>query len=133
LADPAFAAAETVVPLVTSKVPFSDRIVGMGLNVTETVVHACYSMVHRVGLVSSSSDVGDFKTLSYYLSLMELAPNEKKRLQRVAAENAGHLQFLLGTNDSSAASLSTHPSEVLTMLWEGYGALYNVRCSLDLV
>lgn len=123
VADPAFAAAEALVPLVTSKVPLADKVVDLGLSATEAVAHALYGWTKRVGLVSSSSE-DEFKTMSYYLALMELAPTEKERLLRKASESAGHLQFLLGVSVSSAASLLTHPDKVLTMLWEGYGALY---------
>ena len=125
--DPLFGVAEAIVPFIASKVPFTAQAVELTCQVAKFGAHKAYSLATAAGIVSSDDNSVQFKTLSFYLSLMELSPESKELLLRKSHESAGALQFLLGTNDSMAASLMAHSSEVLTMLWDGYGALYNVR------
>mmetsp|Transcript_5888 Transcript_5888/g.7230 ORF Transcript_5888/g.7230 Transcript_5888/m.7230 type:complete len:552 (-) Transcript_5888:222-1877(-) len=50
IADPLLGVAENIVPKVTSVVPFSDNIVGFGLDVTSTVGHAFHGVGSHVGI-----------------------------------------------------------------------------------
>ena len=104
------------------------KFLNFGLKIAESTAHSVYGLVNKVGLVSSSTD-NEFTTLSYYLSLAQLSLPAKKDILRKFHENAGHLHFLFGINDSYAATLATHPKQVLKMLWDGYGMLYNVSVS----
>jgi hypothetical protein len=69
----------------------------------------------------------DLRTLSStLLSLSDLSPEAKQTFLRNVYEELGKQQFLLGVHESVTKSLLAHPKEVLTMLWDGYGTLFDV-------
>ena len=114
-------------PNLAAHVPVLGHLVNAGWNLTESTAHAVYGLANKVGLVSSTFSIDDeLTTLSYYLSMRQLSPPSKKEFLRKWYQHAGHLPFLLGTNDRYAAALTAHPKQVLNMLWDGYGTLYNV-------
>jgi hypothetical protein len=120
---------ENVVPKVASVVipSVSNPIASLGLNFVATISHAAFHLTAKLGLVSSNSDRENIRTLSTLMSLADLSTEAKQHLLRSVHEELGKQQFLLGVYQSSAKSFMKHPEELLTMLWEGYGALFQVR------
>ena len=140
VADPIFAAAETVAPAI-DKVPLVGTVASTSCQVVQWAAQNAYgvlasdTMGHLLSSSSSTSDDDDscpkmmnFKALSHYLGLMYHASSDetfRQNMLRKVHETAGRAVFLVGANESMSSSLIGHPQETLTMLWEGYGALYD--------
>lgn len=141
VADPIFAAAETVAPVI-DKVPLVGTVASTGCQVVQWTAHTAYGVLasEKMGHLLSS-DAADscpkmmnYKALSHYLGLMYQASSDdafRYNMLRKVHETAGRAVFLVGANQSMSSSLIAHPQETLTMVWEAYGALHNYADILE--
>ena len=73
--NPMFAVAETVVPALTSVIPFSDYIVGWSLGGVSNVGHLAHSVGAKVGLLETSEDDKDIDSAQEFRRFLNGATN----------------------------------------------------------
>jgi hypothetical protein len=71
-------------------------------------------------------DNENVRSLSALMSLEDLSQEAKQDFMKSVHAHLGKEQLILGFHVSSARSFLTHREELLTMLWEGYGALFQL-------
>ena len=136
VADPVLSAIEkNVVPPVAAHIPGAPQALGFSLNIIEAVSHTAYALTHGMGLVSSSLDHSmSFDAQSVYLALLaktgedNFSHAEIQRTVSVADNLPGKYWLLNGLTDTFVSSLASkqHSQDLLSMLWEAYGGMYNV-------
>lgn len=128
--------AEAVVPTVTSTVPFSDKVIGVGLDATTAVAHGMYGATKCLGIMSSQTEQQHdeegkrLRLVTQLLSLRDLSQDMKERLYQTICSRAGRTKFLLGIKDTDQYFGLTLEQNAGIEIWaNGFGGLYDVRCT----
>lgn len=127
MGDPVLELAEAALPFLTERIPYSDLPVIAGLSITKTVAHSLYGVAASTGLVSTNTAYESVRVLSHLQSLKEQSEEWKAQFLDGLYSAAGKKVFLLGVHESVFKSVCSHREELLTLMYQGYSALYNVR------
>jgi hypothetical protein len=115
---------------VASIIPFSDHVVGLGLDVTTSVAHCTYGVSKRVGIMTTSANADEgtrVRLITQLLSLVDLSRDTKDQFLQAVCSQAGHQKFLLGMDKDLYFSLTMEQDTGVEMWINGFGGLYDVR------
>jgi hypothetical protein len=116
---------------VTSKVPFSDRLVGLGLDATLCCAHLAYGVTERMGIMTSGPDYDEVRAriMTQLLSLADLSTAVKDKFLQALYAEAGKQQFLMGMDKDLFFSLTLQQDAYIETWTKGFGGLYDVSDS----
>jgi hypothetical protein len=127
-----FGVVESVVPNVAAVIPYSDKVVGLGLDMTASVAHFAYNITKNLGIMTSNPDYEEVRAriMTKLTSLADMSMEAKDKFLKALYAEAGKQEFLLGLNENLYASLTTEQDAGINMWTTGFSGLYDVSYAI---